>query len=254
MGRRRRLRYSWSKFFGAASKSGISEEGFSIAVGNVVHMLLLISKFTDIPLKYDLQYAGSRSHVIDHLNITTWKQILGQMGSPSPSEIAGDPRDRFQIGNRKRDGVQVSLFIMSKGSKDSRVYFDYGLFLLNQVIAQIKWTLSLLAPAQFPTLRNQADRSDSHAAQSARHPVHLLQLPDREQQQLHHFVSCHYIRRRLRCSSCCDKWPHTFTDRLICGRIEEGIAVQFPAAAVVRQSDGRDGHVPEPGDSGHAAQ
>jgi hypothetical protein len=137
--------YSWSKFFGTSSKTGISEEGLSIAVGNVTHMLLLISKFTDIPLKYDLVFGGSRSHVIDHLNIETWKQILGQMGSPSPADIAGaDARDRFSDRSRKRNGVQVSLYIQSKGSKDSRVYFDYGLFLLNQIIAQIKWTLSCL--------------------------------------------------------------------------------------------------------------
>ena len=139
---------SWSQSMFGNQRQGvksleITEEEVSIAVGHVVHLILLISKFADIPLKYDLEFYGSRSHIIDHLNIGTWKQILGHpsLSSMNSSQDQSNLRSN-QILGRKREGVQVSLFVSSKGSKDSRVYFNYGMYLMNQVIGQLKWTIS----------------------------------------------------------------------------------------------------------------
>lgn len=52
----------------------------------------------------------------------------------------------FDERTARRDlGVKVTLFVKNKGSKDSRVYFNYGLYLINQIIGQLKWTLSVIS-------------------------------------------------------------------------------------------------------------
>lgn len=156
---------SWSKtwsqsMFGSQKMGGnftITEDHLSIAVGHVVHLVVLLSKFTDIPLKYDLEFWGSRSLIIDHINIGAWKQILGHQTTSSNSSPDRNSYQSYSLMGRKRDGVQVSLFVSSKGSKDSRVYFNYGMYLMNQVIGQLKWTLCSLHKKDVKLLGSQSD-------------------------------------------------------------------------------------------------
>jgi hypothetical protein len=155
---------SWTQSMFSPQKSGmnsiqITEDHLSIAVGYVVHLVILLSKFTDIPLKYDLEFWGSRSLVIDHLNIGTWKQILGHQTTTSTSHASPDRNSiqNYSLMGKKREGVQVSLFVSSKGSKDSRVYFNYGMYLMNQVIGQLKWTLNCVHKKDIKLLSSQSD-------------------------------------------------------------------------------------------------
>ena len=39
----------------------------------------------------------------------------------------------------------MTLYLKNKGSRDSRMYFKYGLYLVNQVVAQLNWTLDFVA-------------------------------------------------------------------------------------------------------------
>lgn len=108
---------SWSWF--PSRRGDISDIEKSIAIGHAVHLLLSLSKLMDIPLKYQMIYWGSQSLIVDHLKINAWSQISSLPNGP---------------GN----GVSVALHITR--ARDSKLIFDYGVYLLNQSIIQLKWT------------------------------------------------------------------------------------------------------------------
>ena len=111
---------SWSWF--PSRRCEVNDVEMSIAVGHVVHLLLLLSRILDIPLKYHLIFCGSQSIIVDHLNIGTWRHVLGTLPNGPANEI------------------RVALYVTNRGSKDSRLYFEYGMYLLNQSIGQLKFT------------------------------------------------------------------------------------------------------------------
>lgn len=108
---------TWSWF--PSRRCEVSDDEMSIAVGHVVHLLVVLTGILDIPLKYALNFYGSQSVIIDHLNIGAWRQVLG----------TGPANE-----------IKVALYVTSKNSKDAKLYFEYGIYLLNQSIGQLKWT------------------------------------------------------------------------------------------------------------------
>lgn len=108
---------SWSWF--PSRRGDISDVEKSIAIGHAVHLLLSLSRLMDIPLKYQLIYWGSQSLIVDHLNISAWSQISSLPNGP---------------------GNEVSVALHITRARDSKLIFDYGVYLLNQSIIQLKWT------------------------------------------------------------------------------------------------------------------
>lgn len=108
---------SWSWF--PSRRGDISDVEKSIAIGHTVHLLLSLSRLIDIPLKYQLIYWGSQSLIVDHLNISAWSQISSLPNGP---------------------GNEVSVALHITRARDSKLIFDYGVYLLNQSIIQLKWT------------------------------------------------------------------------------------------------------------------
>ncbi|KAI1305985.1 UV radiation resistance-associated protein [Halotydeus destructor] len=91
--------------------SNTDEVAVSVTLGYVCHILVILSKILDVPLRYSLIFAGSRSSIYDHLHSTL-------------SEA-----DR-------------TLPLYSKKSGKDKVYFDYAVYLLNHVIGQLQHYMS----------------------------------------------------------------------------------------------------------------
>lgn len=47
--------------------AGHDETMISVALGYVAHLLQMITYFLDVPLRYPIYHAGSRSKIIDHI-------------------------------------------------------------------------------------------------------------------------------------------------------------------------------------------
>lgn len=77
----------------------------AVALGYVCHIVLMLSQFLNIPLRYPIHYCGSNSTIIDHI-----------------SSSLPDKTREFQ------------LFVKNK----ERRCFEYGVFLLNKNIAQLR--------------------------------------------------------------------------------------------------------------------
>ncbi|CAL1293227.1 unnamed protein product [Larinioides sclopetarius] len=77
----------------------------AIALGYVCHIVLMISQFLNVPLRYPINFYGSNSSIIDHI-----------------SSSLPDKTREFQ------------LFVKNK----ERRCFEYGVFLLNKNIAQLR--------------------------------------------------------------------------------------------------------------------
>lgn len=91
-------------------------------------------------LKYDIEFCGSKSLIIDHLNNDVLNTFYVQSSWKTSDDVETDERKV-----RRNQGVKVTLYLKSKGSKDSRMYFKYGLYLVNQVVSQLNWTLDFVA-------------------------------------------------------------------------------------------------------------
>lgn len=88
--------------------SDVTDDGVSVALGYVTHILLMCSKFLQVPLRYPMTHLGSRSSVTD--------------------EISPDlPEKEFPLFTKGKDRMQ----------------FTYGVFLLNKNIAQLRWLFNM---------------------------------------------------------------------------------------------------------------
>ncbi|XP_014666430.1 PREDICTED: UV radiation resistance-associated gene protein-like isoform X2 [Priapulus caudatus] len=101
--------------------AGEDEIMIETALGNVAHMVLMLSKLLTVPLRYAIAYRGSHSIIRDHV-------------TPKLSE-----NDR-----------EFPLY--SKGQ--DKVVFNYGVYLLNKNVAQLGFYLGMPTPDLRPTLYN----------------------------------------------------------------------------------------------------
>lgn len=101
--------------------SGHDETMISVALGYVCHVVLMISLFLNVPLRYSVKFSGSRSTIIDHISVMI------------PDKVREFP-------------------LYTKG-KD-RKYFDYGVYLLNKNIAQLRIYCGLITKDLSATLPN----------------------------------------------------------------------------------------------------
>ncbi|XP_022182663.1 UV radiation resistance associated protein [Myzus persicae] len=85
---------------------GCNDIQLSVGLGYVAHLILMISYFLNIPLRYPINHIGSRSKIIDHISL--------------------DIQDRERL---------FPLF----GRTKARLEFNYAVYLLNKNIAQLRW-------------------------------------------------------------------------------------------------------------------
>ncbi|RWS26214.1 UV radiation resistance associated protein-like protein [Leptotrombidium deliense] len=95
----------------------------SVALGYVCHCLLLVSKFLDIPLRYSIIYLGSRSFVVDHIN------------------------------HNISDSQRIFPTCVKTSGKE-KLHFDYGVYLVNRNIAQLRQCIGLTTTDLRKTLPN----------------------------------------------------------------------------------------------------
>ena len=93
------------------------ETSVPVALGYVSHILVMLSKFLVVPLRYSIIFFGSRSSIYDHLNVNLIDS------------------DRM-------------LPLYSRKSGRDRMYFNYGVFLVNRDIAQLQHHLFHVAPKE----------------------------------------------------------------------------------------------------------
>ncbi|GAB6021163.1 hypothetical protein CHUAL_003793 [Chamberlinius hualienensis] len=84
---------------------GKDDTMLSVALGYVAHLIIMVSQFLNIPLRYPILYMGTRSRIYDHM-----------LSSISDSER------------------EFPLF--SRGT--NKMQFNYGVYLLNKNIAQLR--------------------------------------------------------------------------------------------------------------------
>ncbi|XP_046853640.1 UV radiation resistance-associated protein-like [Xenia sp. Carnegie-2017] len=101
--------------------NGVNEETISSALGYVNHLLSMIARYFQIPLRYPAINKGSRSTIFDFVN--------------------------EKLPDKERE---FPLFVKGK----ERFQFDFGVFLLNKNIAQIRYSLGLATTDLRRTLPN----------------------------------------------------------------------------------------------------
>ncbi|XP_039281299.1 UV radiation resistance-associated protein [Nilaparvata lugens] len=104
--------------------AGVNEAMISVGLGFVAHLLHMISYFLNVPLRYPLFHFGSRSTIIDHIT--------------------------DKISEKERE---FPLFAKGK----EKLQFNYGVYLLNKNIAQLRWYCGLTTSDLRATLPNLAD-------------------------------------------------------------------------------------------------
>ncbi|XP_063239454.1 UV radiation resistance-associated protein-like isoform X2 [Bacillus rossius redtenbacheri] len=95
----------------------------SVALGFVTHLVQMISVFLQVPLRYPLCHFGSRSKIVDHI-----------------ADKIPDKDREFPLFSRGKDKLQ----------------FNYGVYLLNKNIAQLRWYCGLPTQDLRATLPNLA--------------------------------------------------------------------------------------------------
>lgn len=105
------------------SFEGGNEVMISVALGFVAHLLVMLAHLLHIPLRYPITPNGSMATVAD----TTSQQL------------------------RETDR-QFPLF--TRGKEREKLHFNYGVFLLNKDIAQLRWYCGLLTTDLRQTLAN----------------------------------------------------------------------------------------------------
>lgn len=104
--------------------AGVNEAMISVGLGFVAHLLQMISYFLNVPLRYPLFHFGSRSTIMDHIT--------------------------DKISEKERE---FPLFAKGK----EKLQFNYGVYLLNKNIAQLRWYCGLTTSDLRATLPNLAD-------------------------------------------------------------------------------------------------
>ncbi|GAB1603351.1 UV radiation resistance-associated protein-like isoform X2 [Argonauta hians] len=82
----------------------------AVGLGYTCHMIIMLSHILNLPLRYPMEYRGSRSQIQDHIHT--------------------------KLSERERN-----FPLYSKGKKD--FYFHYGVYLLNKNISQLRWYCGL---------------------------------------------------------------------------------------------------------------
>lgn len=101
--------------------AGSDEVMISVALGFVAHLVQMISIFLQVPLRYPVIHFGSRSKIVDHV-----------------VEKIPDKDREFPLFSRGKDKLQ----------------FNYGVYLLNKNIAQLRWYFNLPTQDLRATLPN----------------------------------------------------------------------------------------------------
>ncbi|XP_014259994.1 UV radiation resistance associated protein [Cimex lectularius] len=100
---------------------GKDELMISVALGFVTHLVQMMSFFLNVPTRYPMVHFGSRSKIIDHI-----------------SENISDKDREFPLYARGKE----------------KHLFDYGVYLLNKNIAQLRWCCGITTTDLRPTLLN----------------------------------------------------------------------------------------------------
>ncbi|XP_073986915.1 UV-resistance associated gene isoform X3 [Rhodnius prolixus] len=103
--------------------NGKDELMISVALGFVAHLVQMMAYFLNVPTRYPVCHFGSRSKIIDHIIDT--------------------------IPDKDRE-----FPLYSKGKE--KLPFDYGVYLLNKNIAQLRWCCGLTTEDLRQTLQNLA--------------------------------------------------------------------------------------------------
>lgn len=99
--------------------SDCADNGISVALGYVTHVLLMCSIFLQVPLRHPVTHYGSRSYITDQISNTSAEK-------------------------------DFPLFMKGK----DRMQFTYGVYLLNKNIAQLRWIFLMNTPDLKSTLSN----------------------------------------------------------------------------------------------------
>nr|CAD7256219.1 unnamed protein product [Timema shepardi] len=100
-----------------------NEEVMTVALGFVAHLVQMVSVFLQVPLRYPIVHVGSRSKIIDHM-----------------ADKIPDKDREFPLFSRGKDKLQ----------------FNYGVYLLNKNIAQLRWYCGVPTQDLRATLPNLA--------------------------------------------------------------------------------------------------
>ncbi|KAG0723932.1 UV radiation resistance associated protein [Chionoecetes opilio] len=136
----------------AEKYDGTSEKTLSVALGYVVHVVVLLSQLLSLPLRYPLRPYGSTATIKD-----TTSLLLADTAREFPLYTGGKEREKLQ--------------------------FNYGVFLLNKNIAQMRWYCGISTPDLRPTLANlhyllaRLSQPRVEGMQSCSRPLALHALP-----------------------------------------------------------------------------
>ena len=112
------------------------EAQLSVVIGEAAHLIFVIARVLDVPLRYDVYLMGSTSTIQDKNKHPHESEVVNKKDFPHFSSHGEFP-----------------LFV--KGSSANEwSKFDYALYLLNKNVAQLRWHCELITPDLRPTLHN----------------------------------------------------------------------------------------------------
>ncbi|KAK7017528.1 hypothetical protein SK128_010348 [Halocaridina rubra] len=100
-----------------------TDTALSVGLGYVAHILYILAQFLNVPLRYPISPYGSQATITDSTSL--------------------------QLRDTERE---FPLF--SRGKEKEKLHFNYGVFLLNKNIAQMRWYCGILTQDLRPTLSN----------------------------------------------------------------------------------------------------
>ncbi|KAK3590632.1 hypothetical protein CHS0354_032128 [Potamilus streckersoni] len=113
---------------------GQDETMVAVALGYTSHLLLMMSQFLDFPLRYPIDFQGSRSMIQDHIH-----PKLTDKDRNFPLYSKG--REKFQFN--------YGVFLLNKNTSQLRFYCGLGTQDLRQTLSNIKSMLELRLGVKF---------------------------------------------------------------------------------------------------------
>ena len=105
-------------------------EDLSIVIGWIVHLLKIFAFILDTPLRYPVKLLGSQSTIFDHVKV---------------------------LEENKQISREFPLYLKStKPSNTEWERFNYGLYLLNKNLSQLRWQCGIPTTDMRPLLQNVA--------------------------------------------------------------------------------------------------
>lgn len=125
----------------------------SVAIGWLAHVVQVISRILDMPLRYPVKLMGSQSTIRDDL-----KKTLNEGGG---------------------DSSEFPLYLKSSSANDW-ARFEYGIYLLNKNLSQLRWQCGLVTSDLRPMLQNLAELVNfgKNVAASTLSPEAIAALPN----------------------------------------------------------------------------